>query len=104
MEASAIDHQHNHEVIGTCSLCGYRGLFRFEGKRSIRDDYRCASCAADVRHRDLAAVILDEYGRGLYASIAQLARDERFKRTRIYEASLRGPFVKHFRKFPHYTQ
>src|SRR6267154_1736944 len=80
----------NVELLGSCSLCGYRGLFKFQNNRSVRSDYSCASCKSDMRHRDLAAVILDEFGRGLYTSLAHLVRDERFKTTRIYEPSLRG--------------
>lgn len=104
MEVQVVDYEPNHELIGTCSLCGYRGLFKFENKRSVRSDYSCASCRADVRHRDLAAVILDEFARGLYTNLAHLVRDERFKGTRIYEASLRGPFIKYFRKVSFYKQ
>lgn len=104
MEASIAEQNLNQQLLGGCSLCGHRGLFKFQGKRSVRSDYACASCSADVRHRDLAAVILDEFGRGLYTSLAHLVRDERFKATQIYEPSLRGPFVKYFRKLPSYVQ
>lgn len=104
MEALAVEYDQNHQLLGTCSLCGYRGLFKYHGKQSVRSDYACSSCSADVRHRDLAAVILDEFGRGLFTSVAHLVRDERFKATRIYEPSLRGPFVKYFRHFPSYVE
>jgi SAM-dependent methyltransferase len=104
MEAATIDQHQNHKLLGACSLCGYRGIFKFEGKKSVRSDYACASCAADIRHRDVAAVILDEFGRGLFTSIAQLARDIRFRAMRIYEPSLRGPFVKYFKGLPSYFQ
>ncbi len=104
MKASLAEHDVNHELLGTCSLCGYRGIFGFENRQSVRSDYICASCGADLRHRDLAAVILDEFGRGLFTTITHLVRDARFRTTRIYEPSLKGPFVKHFNKIPKYTQ
>lgn len=104
MKAILADQDVNHELLGTCSLCGYRGIFGFENRQSVRSDYICASCGADLRHRDLASVILDEFGRGLFTTISHLVRDARFQTTRIYEPSLKGPFVKHFRKLPKYTQ
>jgi SAM-dependent methyltransferase len=52
----------------------------------------------------LASVILDEFGRGQFTSIAHLVRDERFKNTRIYEPSLRGPLVNYFKHLPFYQQ
>ena len=104
MEALAVDFDQNHHLLGTCSLCGHRGVFKFHGKQSVRSDYACAACSADIRHRDLAAVVLDEFGRGQFTSIAHLVRDARFQRTSIYEPSLRGPFVKYFKGLPSYVQ
>jgi SAM-dependent methyltransferase len=103
-QTTDFESQSNSLLLGTCSLCGYQGIFTFKNDRSVRGDYCCASCRADVRHRDLGAVILDEFGRGLFTALVRLVRDERFKKTKILESSLRGQFVKYLKKLPNYTQ
>lgn len=97
-------HVANQVIDGTCSLCGHRGIFEYTAERSVRSDYRCSNCRADLRHRDLASVVLDEFSGGTSMSIARALREKSFDELSIYEPSLRGPFTKYFRDLPNYTQ
>jgi SAM-dependent methyltransferase len=94
----------NQELDGVCSLCGHRGIFAYTANRSVRSDYACTNCRADLRHRDLGAVVLDEFSRGKHTSLYRAAKDHAFDALSIYEPSLRGPFTKYFRDVAGYEQ
>jgi SAM-dependent methyltransferase len=89
---------------GLCTICGHIGRFQRGDHKSMRESYACPACRFTLRWRDQASVILDEFGRGQALSIAQLVQRGLLNDIAIYEPALRGPFVKHFRGLPHYTQ
>jgi SAM-dependent methyltransferase len=89
---------------GMCSVCGGKALFERGSSRSIRESFACASCGAVLRYRDQAAVIVDEFGKGMATSLRQLARGGYLDGCVILESALRGPFVTAFSALPGYVQ
>ncbi|MCT8160155.1 methyltransferase domain-containing protein [Pseudoruegeria sp. SHC-113] len=89
---------------GTCSVCGASGTFHRGPERSLREAFACPSCGFTQRWRDQASIILDEFGRGQALSLRQLAQSGAMDGVAIFEPALRGPFVRHLKGLPHYTQ
>ena len=90
-------------VEGVCSFCGALG--RFEGAlRLARQEFACPACKATLRYRDQAAAILSQFAHGCETSLDSFVQSEDCRRLSVYEAAIRGPFVRRFRKLPRYTQ
>lgn len=85
-----------------CSICGYKGDFIVEGVGK-RDDYRCQFCRSMVRQRDVAQVILDEFGRGAALSLSEAIRKKFLDDVEIYEAGMQGPIHKSLSTLPRYV-
>ena len=62
---------------GLCSICGKKGEFAPREGHGTRKSYLCPHCRASLRWRDQAAIILDEFGKGLSISLANLAASGR---------------------------
>jgi hypothetical protein len=87
---------------GRCSVCGRWGLFRRQ-HASIREGHRCSHCAASLRYRHQASVIVAKYATKRSKSFAELAREPRFLGLSIYEPGIIGPFRQHLKAHPNYT-
>lgn len=87
-----------------CSVCGTIDVFIRGDSPSTRESYKCPQCNCSLRWRDQASVIVDEFGRGQVLSLDELVSSRRLNSTAIFEAALRGPFVRRFRGLPNYTQ
>ena len=85
---------------GICAVCGAVQEFQAVGSTSIREEYPCAECRCSMRFRDQANIVVDEFGRGIATSLLKLVVLPWMKEVAVYEASLRGPFIKHFTKLP----
>ena len=99
--ASAQDKAKASSYIERCTVCGHIGELHRHGK-SIRETYRCANCDASLRYREQAGLILKHFSRQNSGCIAELAGERRFRRLRIYEPGLIGPFRKILRELPGY--
>ena len=87
-----------------CSVCGFVGDFhRNPEMASIRENFRCTSCAASLRYREQARVILAFYSRQGSLHIGDLVKESGFRQTRIYEPGLIGPFRKYFQTVDNYV-
>ena len=84
-----------------CSVCGHVGEFAEEGV-GARDDFRCSRCRSMVRQRDVAQLILDEFGRGAALSIDQAIAAGSLNEVDIYEAGMQGPLHARLRALPRY--
>ena len=88
---------------GPCSVCGFAGFFpRDPEMASIRENFRCTNCAASLRYREQARVILAHYSRSRSCHIGDLSKEREFCKLRIYEPGLIGPFRKYFEPLGHY--
>ncbi len=91
-------------IEATCSICGHTGTFERGDERSLRESYACPSCRFTLRWRDQASIIIDEFGRGQATSLRELANGGYLNQVSIFEPALRGPFVRHLKGLPQYTQ
>ena len=89
---------------GLCSICGKKGEFAPREGLSTRESYPCPHCRASLRWRDQAAIVLDEFGKGLSISLANLAASGRLDAIDIFEPALKGPFVNAFKNLPRYVR
>ena len=87
---------------GNCSICGRKSTFS-HNEGAVSESYKCQWCKALLRHRAQAQVILDVYGNGK-ASIEDLCQDQDFRKMKVYEPGLVGPFRKYFRDMPNYIE
>ena len=87
---------------GVCTVCGSTSLFEHDGG-SVRESYRCGHCRSSLRYRGQAKAILETFGSG-EQSIRELAQSDEFSALAIYEPGLVGPFRRHFKELPNYSQ
>ena len=87
--------------IERCTVCGHTGALHRHG-RSIRETYRCANCDASLRYREQARLILRHFSKENCKYLAELADEREFKKLRIYEPGLIGPFREIFQGLPGY--
>ena len=94
-----------HTEPAPCTVCGKLDQFRVNpAVPSIRENYRCSHCAASLRYREQARVILDFYSRRESVSISALVEEDEFSELRIYEPGLIGPFRKYLSTLQHYVK
>lgn len=91
-----------HQI--TCSVCGQRAEFVKDDAVATRDNFRCPKCRSMLRQRDLAQIIVDEFGDGRTFSLNDLIRSGRLDDLSIYEIGFRGPIAERLRKLPKYVQ
>jgi SAM-dependent methyltransferase len=99
--ALALSLRYRH-TYGRCSVCGRWGLFRRQHS-SIREGYQCSHCAASLRYRHQASVIVAKYATQRSKSFAELAREPSFLGLSIYEPGIIGPFRRYLEAHPNYT-
>jgi len=86
-----------------CSLCGARGVPTHRDG-AVRDGFRCSSCRACTYQRDLAQLLVDEYGRGRHLDLRRLRAAGLLDDLKIYEVGMVGPFAPHLLGLPGYTR
>lgn len=91
-------------VYDFCPICAWSGsLAPVEGNR--REAQPCGGCRATLRYRNQAGSILTHLGRGRYAALRDLVRDETLLAEKtILEPARGGPFIPYFSRFRHYTR
>ena len=94
----------NMETQCLCSICGFRGPFGHEAGAASRDNYRCQKCKSMVRQRDVAQIILDEFGAGKYLDITALVRSGLMNNLSVYDVGIRGPLTSRLKDLPNYVQ
>lgn len=87
-----------------CSVCGFKAKPRCPEGKIARDSYWCVKCRALLRHRDIAQIILDQYGLGECTHLGQLVSYERFRKLSIYEVGIKGPIADRLKDHPDYVQ
>lgn len=92
------------EIQFHCSICSHRGPFLVEAGVSKRDNFRCANCRAMARQRDLAQIILDEFGCGLHIDLRRLVESGGLDDLDIYEVGMIGPIANRLKGLPRYVQ
>jgi SAM-dependent methyltransferase len=88
----------------SCLVCGKWGEHRRDEGRPVRETYKCAHCHASLRYRAQAEVVLKYFGGRSVRSIAELVKARRVRSLALYEPGFIGPFRRHFRRLPRYTQ
>jgi SAM-dependent methyltransferase len=88
----------------SCLICGAWGEHRRDEGRPLRETYKCSHCQASIRYRAQAEVVLEYFGNRSVRSIAELVDRRWFRSLAIYEPGFIGPFRRHFRRLPRYTQ
>lgn len=86
-----------------CSVCGENGEFTLIGN-SVREEYRCTSCKASLRHREQASTIIKLFTKQNAKTFKELVEEDHFKKLKIFEPGIIGPLRKFFKGFPNYTQ
>lgn len=86
-----------------CSVCGEWSWFE-QQHRSIREGFPCEHCAATLRYRHQARVIVHEFSLHDSDSLKELVTEPEFVLLRLYEPGIIGPFRKLFRATPRYVQ
>lgn len=88
---------------GTCSVCGQVGSFSREKETvSIRESFKCESCSSNLRYREQARLILENFSVKGSRNLTELVNEPDFQGLDIYEPGLGGPFRKFFRTLPGY--
>ena len=88
---------------GLCNVCGYKGAI--SGRvYNHRESFGCPACRSTLRYREQAAAILAHYGRAQHVFLSRFVRSETCRKLRILEAAFHGPFIRHFKALPGYTQ
>ena len=85
-----------------CSVCGHVGEFVVEGV-GARDDFRCGQCRSMVRQRDVAQLVIDEFGRGAVLSMEQAVSRGLLDEVQIYEVGMQGPIHSRLKGLPRYV-
>ncbi len=89
---------------GCCTVCGTAGLFKHDSAlKSIRENFRCKACKANLRYREQARVIVKHFSRGGAKCLAELTSEPEFRASRIYEPGLIGPFRRYLCKLDGYV-
>lgn len=88
-----------------CNLCGWVGRFEREATpfRS-GEQVNCGGCAAALRFRDEAIVLLHEFGRGQHLTLDELVQDPWFQGHFVYYVGQHGPTRRRLRQLPHYFE
>jgi len=89
---------------GLCSVCGVKNEFERGPSPSTRESFACPGCRANLRYRDQAALVLDEFAKGRSVSLVNLVASGRLAEVDIFEAALKGPFVNAFKALPRYVR
>lgn len=92
----------NDEYEGHCWLCGKKSAF-LRGHRSLREGYRCQYCGSSLRYRGQAEMIVDLFGSDGDHSLVDIASSVDFRKKKLYEPGVSGPFRSIFRDMEHYT-
>ena len=92
-----------HDYYGICTVCGWAGWF-VSLHIAIRETDPCHNCRASLRFRVQAEAILRFYKDMQARTIKELAAIPDFKRLRIFEPGISGPFRALFGGLPHYTK
>lgn len=87
-----------------CSICGTRGDLTVEPKRAARDNFRCSNCRSMMRQRDLAQIIVDEFGDGAFLDLRRLIESGELDNLAIYEVGITGPIAARLKGLPGYVQ
>jgi SAM-dependent methyltransferase len=87
-----------------CAVCGHRGPPNVEENAGIGSNYRCQNCRSMQRQRDIAQLIVDEFGRGLALSLTQLVNDGYLDEKDVYEVGMVGPFYPRLKRLKRYTR
>ena len=88
---------------GRCAVCGHVGHFAREASiASIRENYPCPACGANLRYREQARVVVEHFAREGSEHMADLARESAFRALKIYEPGLIGPFRRILGRLPNY--
>jgi len=86
---------------GCCSICGFKGVFE-KKEPSFREGYQCSTCKASLRYQGQAYALKQIFSPDQDISLRKLSSNEDFKRLRIYEPGVIGPFRKLFSGFEYY--
>lgn len=86
-----------------CSVCGTRGPFLVEPALPTRDNHRCSNCRSMQRQRDVAQIIVDEFGRGLVLDLRSLVVSGLLDGVDVYEVGIRGPIAARLNRLPRYV-
>lgn len=87
----------------TCTICGFFGALKRD-RTSIRESYPCQKCGATLRYREQAALILKTFAEMGATTLQELAWNPAFRRLKIYEPGISGPFRPILEKLPGYVQ
>ena len=92
-------------VDGVCAICGEHGRFRepVDSNFAARS-FPCPACAAPVRFRNEAAVILDELGTGRHLSLQTFVDDAVTQSLSWYNTGIAGPVCAALRQLPNYVE
>ena len=89
---------------GYCTVCGTAGLFIHNSAiKSIRENFTCQTCKANLRYREQARLVVRQFSRGGVEYLAELAKNPEFRTSRIYEPGLIGPFRTYLRNLDGYV-
>lgn len=86
----------------TCSICGHQSTFKYFGG-SVRESYRCSSCKGSLRERSQSSIIINLYAESA-PSFSELVQEDSFRKLRIFEPGIMGPFRKYFANHPIYLK
>lgn len=87
---------------GRCAVCGHSGPFVHEPGTPVRRSYRCTNCRANLRYRQQAEAILEEFD-DRAPSLADLASSPGFASLDVYEVAIGGPIRAQLRRLPGYV-
>ena len=88
---------------GVCSICGQYSAFKRKAL-SIRETFRCLNCRGSLREREQAHAILSIFPELGCESLKDLAANSEFRKLRIFEPGVTGPFRRILKPLPSYHQ
>ena len=92
------------DTVYHCSICGHRGVLLVEDTRGVRDNYRCENCRSMTMQRDVAQIVVDEFGSGRFLDLRRLVASGDLDNLDIYEVGMIGPISTRLKVLPRYTQ
>jgi SAM-dependent methyltransferase len=96
--------QANEFVVCVCPICGHKGPVQRGEQQAVRDGFACAGCTYNLKYKDVAACVVDEFGRGRALSLSQLISHKCLDEVAILEVTLGSPFRRYFRNLSGYLQ
>jgi SAM-dependent methyltransferase len=75
-----------------------------EENAGVGSNYRCQNCRSMQRQRDIAQLVVDEFGCGVALSLAQLANEGYLDSAAVYEVGMVGPFGPRLKRLKGYTR